>query len=206
MTSLVYFLFMTGIVLLILRRRGRLFLESYEGYALGITFLLCVTQKIISGTTSLTEPIITPLYIAAIICMGHGYGASSGAVCGFCSATIISFASTAFTTSAGIEPVENYSSIIPFQHLTFMALWFITGALSGSKSIPKILKPFLSITWLVFILIYNPSFLRNLVAYIIMFESISLSSAGLYFNIFKARAIPSTTTPPLRQKESNKYL
>ncbi|MFH1438236.1 MAG: hypothetical protein ABIJ56_21185 [Pseudomonadota bacterium] len=182
MTGIVFLVFMAATVVLVMRRKGRVFFDRDEGAILVVTLALCVIQKILRGNVSLSDVFLTPFYVASIISIAHARGSAAGSVCGFLSALVISFCAIAFTNlDTGLLP----QGTIPFQHIFMMAVWMLLGALAGMREIPKALKPFLAIFWLLFVAAYNPQFLKNLSSYIILFGAISLSSMGLYLNIFK---------------------
>jgi len=201
-TSVVFLVLIASVVYLIMKRRGRVFLESEEGTVLGLTILLCLAQKIFRDDISLSDIYITPFYIAIVICPGHARGASQGATCGFFTAAMVSFCGLAFAdpVTAAHAPALH----VPMQYLIFMLLWMLMGALAGLREIPKVFKPCLSAVWLLLVAAYHPQFLRNLNAYIILFGAVALSSLGLYFNLFK-RGVISTifypTSPSRRAVE-----
>lgn len=201
MTGIVLLFFVSAVVYLVMRRRGRVFLEKEEGFVLGITLLLCIAQKLIIYNISLSDIFVTPFFVAMIICVGHAKGPAQGAICGFLSSFMISLCALVFMNfETGSVPGLNF----PLQYIFIMAVWMLLGGMSGMKEIPKAFKPFLAIFWILLVAVYSPGFLRNLSAYIILFGAIGLSALGLYFNIFK-RGITSTvfypTSPPRRSTE-----
>lgn len=201
MTSIIFLLLLAAVVYLIMRRRGRVFLESEEGIILGLTLLLCFAQKIFRDDISLSDIYITPFYMAIVICPGHARGSSQGATCGFFAALVISFCALAFADPGAAQAAGLQ---IPMQYMVFMLLWMFMGALAGLREIPKVFKPLLSGIWLLLVAAYHPQFLRNLNTYIILFGATGLASLGLYYNLFK-RGVISTifypTSPSRRAVE-----
>lgn len=198
MTGIVLLFIIMAVVVLIMRRRGRIFLESEEGYVLAVTLLLCMLQKIFFQNVSLSDTFITPFYIAVVICAGHARGSAQGAVCGFFSALIISVSALAFIRfETGQAPALHF----PLQYVHFMIVWMTMGGVAGLRWIPKPVKPLLAVVWLMFVAGYSPPFLRNLSAYITLFAAVALASLGLYFNLFKrggASTIFYPTSPSRR--------
>ena len=198
MTGLVLLFIIMAVVVLIMRRRGRLFLESEEGAVLSTTLILCMLQKIFFQNVSLSDTYITPLYIALIICAGHARGPAQGAVCGFFSALVISVSALAFIR---FETGQAPALYFPLQYVYLMIVWMTLGGMAGLREIPKPLKPLLAVIWLLFVGAYSPSFLRNLGAYITLFAAVALAALGLYVNLFKrggAATIFYPTSPSRR--------
>jgi hypothetical protein len=192
MTIIIFIVFAFSLAYLILKKRGRAFLEWDEGYVLAIVFVLCVAQKIIRGYISLSDVFITPFYISIMICVGHARGSAQGAMSGFLSAFVIAFCSICFTHSLTGKLPEGY---FPIQHLFVMALWMIMGAMAGMKEIPKAIKPVLAGLWLLLVATYQPQFLKNLSCYIILFSAVAISSLGLYFNVFRKKSVTTIHYP-----------
>lgn len=192
MTGLVLLFILMAVVVLIMRRRGRVFLESEEGYVLSVTLILCMLQKIFFQNVSVSDTFITPLYIAVVICAGHARGPAQGAVCGFFSALVISISALAFIRfETGQAPALHF----PLQYVYFIIVWMTLGGMAGLREIPKPIKPLLAVIWLLFVGAYSPSFLRNLGAYITLFAAVALSSLGLYFNLFRRGGVSTVFYP-----------
>ena len=200
MTGIVFLFFMAAAVYLVMRKKGRAFFDRDEGAILVVTLVLCVLQKLLRGNVSLSDVFVTPFYVASVICIAHARGSATGSVCGFLSALGISFCAVAFTNlGTGLLP----QGTIPIQYIFMMAMWMIMGAMAGMREIPKALKPFLAIFWLLFVAAYNPQFLKNLSSYIILFGTIGLSSMGLYLNIFRKRDVSKVSYPTTGTRRSS---
>ncbi len=200
MTGIIYLFFMAAAVYLVLRKKGRVFFGKDEGAILAVTLALCVLQKLMRGNVSLSDVFITPFYVASIISLAHARGSATGSVCGFLSALVISFCAIAFTNlGTGLLP----QGTIPFQYIFMMAMWMLMGALAGMREIPKALKPFLAIIWLLFVAAYNPQFLKNLSSFIILFGAIGMSSMGLYLNIFRKGDVSKVSYPTSGTRRSS---
>jgi hypothetical protein len=199
MTGIVLLLLAAAVTFLIIRRRGRVFLEREEGLSLGLTLVLCLVQKILVQYVSLSDVFVTPFYLALVICIGHARGPAQGAVSGFFSALVITFCSLAFTI---FEMSETGSAAFPLQYVFVIVVWMLIGGTAGMKEIPKAFKPFLVLLWLLFVAAYSPPFLRNLNAYIILFGAICLSSVGLYFNLFRRKSVSTVFYPTSPSRRS----
>jgi hypothetical protein len=201
MTGVIFLLLIASVVYLMMKRRGRVFLESEEGIVLGLTLLLCLAQKIFRDSISLSDIWVTPFYIAIVICPGHARGSSRGAICGFFASVVVSFCALAFAESVAAPSAGHR---LPMQYMVFMVLWMLMGGLAGLREIPKVFKPLLSALWLLFVAAYHPQFLRNLDAYIILFGAVALASLGLYYNLFKSGVVSTIfypTSPSRRAAE-----
>jgi hypothetical protein len=165
---------------LLMRRRGRVFLEPEEGAMVAVTCLLAVAQRLSSGSVNLNDHFITPLYFALPIVVGHARGPARGATSAILSGATICILA-ACLQDAPAPPLSR----LPGQHLVLIVLLGITGAGAGMRHIPKALKPLLALSWLVVVAVYHPEYLSGTDAYVTQFSSIALASLGLYFNPIK---------------------
>lgn len=192
MTETVLLFLVAAVVYLVMRRRGRVFLDREEAYIIGVTFMLCMVQKSFIQYVSLSDIFVTPFYISLVICAGHAGGADKGAVCGFFAALVISLCALAFTV---FDTGDLSGRHLPLQYIIIMVMWMVIGAAAGTRSLPKAAKPFLAGFWLFLVAAYSPHYLRNLGAYIIVFGAVSLSALGLYLNLFKRRGVSTVYYP-----------
>jgi hypothetical protein len=192
MTGVMLLVLTAAAVYLIMRRRGRVFLEREEAYVIAVTFILCMVQKAFIQYVSLSDIFVTPFYISIVICAGHAGGSDKGAVCGFFTALVISLCALAFT---GFDTGDLPARHIPLQYVVIMVMWMIIGAAAGTRLIPKPAKPFIAGLWLFLVAAYSPHYLRNLSAYIIVFGAVALSALGLYLNLFKRSGVSTVYYP-----------
>ncbi len=175
---------------LLMRRRGRVFLEQEEALALGYYTLLAIAQRIWAGHVSYDDFIATPLMLAFPVVVGHARGASRGASAAMVGGWALCLMSIAFT----LVP-EGQVPSFPGQYVIAIALLGITAALAGARFVPKAIKPLLTVTYLLFVACFHPEFLHSLVPFVIQFSAVALASLGLVLNPFGARTVSTVHYP-----------
>jgi hypothetical protein len=170
---------------LLMRRRGRVFLEPEEGFVMAAFALLALVQRLSSGSVNLNDYFVTPLYFAIPVVVGHARGPARGATSSILGGAVICLLSAALQPT----PVPLPLSQIPGQYLVLPVLLCVTGAGSGLRQLPKALKPLLSATWIIFVAVYHPEYLESAAAYVTQFTAVALASLGLYFNPFKPKTV-----------------
>jgi hypothetical protein len=182
---------------LIMKRRGRVFLEPEEASMLAVFGLLATVQKLTSGSVNVNDHFITPLYLALPVVVGHARGTARGATSAILGGAAIC------TLAAAFVPADQAASLtrIPGQYVVLVVVLGLVGAGAGLRYIPKALKPLLTLGWLLFVALYHPEYLESVSAYVTLFTSIALASLGLYFNPLKpaqAKQIHYPTDPSRR--------
>lgn len=179
------------ITYLIMKRRGRVFLEPEEAAMLAAFSALAALQKLTSGSVNINDHFITPLYFALPVVVGHARGTARGAT-----SAILGGAAICILASA-LAPAGRGTGLlqIPGQHIVLVTLLALTGAGAGLRGIPKALKPLLTLSWMLVVALYHPEYLESVAAYVTQFTSIALASLGLYFNPFKPAPIPTIHYP-----------
>ena len=183
--------FIALVTYLIMKRRGRVFLESEEASMLAAFSVLAIVQRLTSGSVNINDHFITPLYFALPVVVGHARGTASGATSAILGGSAICILATAFQTSGQ----EAALSQMPGQYVVLVVMLAITGAGAGLRYIPKALKPLLTVSWMLIVAVYHPEYLESVAAYVTQFTSIALASLGLYFNPFKPAPVPTIHYP-----------
>ncbi|MBW2262598.1 MAG: hypothetical protein JRG91_11545 [Deltaproteobacteria bacterium] len=176
---------------LIMKRRGRIFLEPEEAAMLAAFSVLAVVQKLTSGSVNLNDHFITPLYFALPVVVGHARGSARGATSAIFGGASICILATAFQPSGQGAALSQ----VPGQYIVLVVMLALTGAGAGLRYIPKALKPLLTVSWMLVVAIYHPEYLESVASYVTQFTTIALASLGLYFNPFKPVPVPTIHYP-----------
>jgi len=176
---------------LAMRRRGRVFLESEEGFIVGAFALLAIVQRLALGNVSLSDHFVTPLYFALPVVSGYSRGPARGLTAAVLGGAVISAIAIAFAEPVPGETLAGF----PGQHLVLIVALGLTGAGAGLRTLPKALKPLLASTWLLLAAAYHPEYARSLSAYVTLFASITLASLGLYLNLVHPPAVSTIHYP-----------
>jgi len=189
--TLVGLILLALVTYLIMKRRGRVFLEPEEASMLAAFSLLATVQRLSSGSVNLNDHFITPLYFALPVVVGHARGTARGATSAILGGAAICILAAAFV------PADQVASLtrVPGQHIVVVVVLGLVGAGAGLRYIPKALKPLLTLGWLLVVALYHPEYLESVSAYVTLFTSIVLASLGLYFNPFKPSPVPRIHYP-----------
>lgn len=179
------------ITYLIMKRRGRVFLEPEEAAMLAAFGALAAVQKLSSGSVNINDHFITPLYFALPVVVGHARGPARGATSSILGGAAICVLASAFLPAGQAGGLTS----IPGQHIVIVTLLGLTGAGAGLRYIPKALKPLLTLGWILAVALYHPEYLESVSAYVTQFTSIALASLGLYFNPFKPAPVAKIHYP-----------
>jgi hypothetical protein len=190
--SLVATLLMALVTYLVMRRRGRVFLESEEAIIMAVYAMLAMAQRIYAGNVNLDDFVATPVYFAIPVVIGHARAPARGAAAamlGGWTLCVVALALTPDPTTGG--PLAG----LPGQYLLIIGMLGLTGAVAGLNAIPKALKPLFTGSYLVLVAAYHPEYLHSLAPFIIQFTAMALSCLGLILNPFKARPVPMVHYP-----------
>jgi hypothetical protein len=189
--TLVGLILLALVTLLVMKRRGRVFLEPEEASMLAAFGLLATVQKLSSGSVNLNDHFITPLYFALPVVVGHARGTARGATSAILGGAAIC------TLAACFVPADQAVSLtqVPGQYIVLVVVLGLVGAGAGLRLVPKALKPLLTLGWLLFVALYHPEYLESVSAYVTLFTSVALASLGLYFNPFKPAQVQQIHYP-----------
>jgi hypothetical protein len=179
------------IVYMVMRRRGRVFLEPDEAILISAFSVLAILQRLITGSVNLNDHFITPIYFALPVIVGHARGAARGLTGAILGGAMICILAMCFTPGATLPP----SILFPGQYVVLVVLLGLTSAAAGLRVLPKAIKPLFSASWLILVAAYHPEYLESVGAYVIAFTSVTLSALGLYFNPFKPPAVAQIQYP-----------
>jgi hypothetical protein len=188
--TLVGTVLMVIVTYMIMRRRGRVFLEPEEAVTLAFYAVLALVQRVYAGGVNLNDFVATPLYFAFPVVLGHARGPARGA------AAALVGGWTLVVMAVGLTPEATTSLAgLPGQYLVLVALMGLIGAGAGLSFVPKALKPPLCAGYLLLVAAYHPEFLRSLAPFVIQFIAMALAAAGLILNPFRGRAVPTVHYP-----------
>lgn len=190
MTSLVGPALLALMTYLVMRRRGRVFLELEEAVCLGLFVVLGLAQRVFAGQVNLNGFVLTPLYLAIPVVVGHARGAARGASASMLGGWALCFTALAFADVPAGTPV-----VFPLQYMLWVGLMGILGGTAGIRGLPKALKPLLTLLYLLFVGAHHPEYMRSLAPYVVQFIAIAVASAGLLLNPFKAPPVPTIHYP-----------